>query len=48
MDHSKITNFQLQVKNIMVSKLGQLLVTLTRMIAHGHGDKAYVQYSNEL
>jgi hypothetical protein len=35
----------------MVSKLGQLgqlLVTLIRMIVHGHGDETFTQYSNEL
>ncbi len=32
----------------MISCLGQLPITLTRMIAHGHGDERYAQYSNEL
>jgi hypothetical protein len=32
----------------MVSRLAQLLVTLIGMIVHGHGDEAFVQYSNEL
>jgi hypothetical protein len=36
------------MKNKMVFKLGQLLVTLTGLIAHGHGDKTFIQYSNEL
>jgi len=36
------------MKNKMVSRLGQLLVTLTGMIAHGHEDKAFIQYFNEL
>jgi hypothetical protein len=31
-----------------MSGLGQLLVTLTRVIAHGQGDEAFVQYSNKL
>jgi len=48
MDHSKITFPRLQVKNKMVSELGQLPMTLTRMIAHGHGDKTFAQYFNEL
>jgi hypothetical protein len=48
MDHSKTTLPRLQMKNKMVFGLGQLLVTLTRMIAHGQGDEAFVQYSNEL
>jgi hypothetical protein len=46
MDHSKTILPWFQVKNKMVSGLGQLPVTLTRMI-HGHGDEAFVQYSNE-
>jgi hypothetical protein len=32
----------------MISKFHQLHVTLIGMIAHGHGDEIYVQYSNEL
>ncbi len=32
----------------MVFGLGQLLVTLTTMIAYEHGDEIFVQYSNEL
>jgi hypothetical protein len=48
MDHSKTTLPRLQVKNKIVSKLGQLLMTLIGIIAHGHGDKTYVQYFNEL
>jgi hypothetical protein len=48
MDHSKTFFCRLQVKNKMVFRLGQLLVTLIKMIAHGHGDKTLVQYSNEL
>jgi hypothetical protein len=32
----------------MVFELGQLLMTLTGMIIHGHGDKTFAQYSNEL
>jgi hypothetical protein len=32
----------------MVVWLSQLLITLTRMIIHGHGDEAFAQYSNEL
>jgi hypothetical protein len=30
----------------MVVGLGQLPMTLTNMIVHGHGDKAVPQYSN--
>jgi hypothetical protein len=48
MDHSKIALFQLQVKNKMVFELRQLLMTLIGMIIHGHRDKAFVQYFNEL
>jgi hypothetical protein len=48
MDHSKTTLFRLQVKKKMVSELGQLQMTLTRMITHGHGDEAFTQYSNEI
>jgi hypothetical protein len=32
----------------MVSELGYLLVTLIEMIAHGHGEEDFAQYSNEL
>jgi hypothetical protein len=41
MDHSKTILPWLQVKNKMVFRLGQLLVTLTGMIVHGHGDKTF-------
>ncbi len=48
MDHYKITFPWFQMKNKMVFGLGRLPVTLIGMIVHGHGDKAFVQYSNEL
>jgi len=48
MDHSKIAIPRLEVKNKMMARLGQLLVTLIGMKVHGHGDEAYVQYANEL
>jgi hypothetical protein len=32
----------------MISGLGQLPITLTGMIVHGHGDEKYAQYFNEL
>ncbi len=32
----------------MIYGLGQLLITFTSMIAHGHRDEKYAQYSNEL
>jgi hypothetical protein len=47
MDHSKIALPRLQVKNKMVSRLGQLSVTLTRMIVHGHGEETFIQFFNE-
>ncbi len=47
MDHSKTGLPQLQVKNKMVFELGQLPMTLIKMIVHVHGDKAFVQYFNE-
>jgi hypothetical protein len=30
------------MKNKMVSKLGQLPITLNGMIIHGHGDEAFI------
>ncbi len=36
------------MKNKMVSKLGQLPITLIEMIVHSHGNKAFIQYFNEL
>jgi hypothetical protein len=47
-DHSKIVKPRLEVKNKMMTRLGQLPITLIGMIVHGHGDEAYAQYSNEL
>jgi hypothetical protein len=34
--------------NKMICGLGQLPITLIGMIAHGHGNEKYVQYSIEL
>jgi hypothetical protein len=48
MDHFKTALPRFQVKNKVVSKLGQLLMTLIGMIVHGNGDKTFVQYFNEL
>jgi hypothetical protein len=48
MDHTKNALPRLQVCNKMISRLGQLLITLTSMIMHGHGDERIVQYFNEL
>jgi hypothetical protein len=41
MDHSKTTLLWLQMKNKMVFELGQLLMALIGMIAHGHGDEDF-------
>ncbi len=35
------------MKNKMVVGFDQLPITLVGMIAHGHDDEAFVQYSNE-
>jgi hypothetical protein len=48
MDHAKTTFPRLQVCNKMISSLGQLSITLTWMITHGHGDERYAQCYNEL
>jgi hypothetical protein len=48
MDHVKTMFPRLQVCNKMIFGLGQLPITLTRMITHGHGDERYAQCSNEL
>jgi hypothetical protein len=48
MDHANIALPRLQVCNKMISSLGQLPITLTGMIVHGHGDEKYAQYFNEL
>jgi hypothetical protein len=39
---------RLQVCNKTIFGLRQLLITLMGMIAHGHRDERYAQYSNEL
>jgi len=36
------------MKNKVVSELRLLPMTLIRMIIHGHGDKTFVEYFNEL
>jgi hypothetical protein len=46
MDHAKTTFPRFQVMNKMIFGLGQLLITPTGMIIHGHGDEKYVKYSN--
>jgi hypothetical protein len=38
----------LQVCNKMIFGFGQLPITFTNMIVHGHGDERYAQYYNEL
>jgi hypothetical protein len=48
MDHAKVALPRLQVCSKMIFGFGQLLVTLTSMIAHGHKDEIYAQYFNEL
>ncbi len=48
MDHGKTAFLRLQVANKMICGLRQLPITLTSMIAHGHGDERYAQYFNEL
>jgi hypothetical protein len=48
MDHIKIALPRLQMFNKMISRLGQLPITIVSIISHGHGDKKDVQYSNEL
>ncbi len=48
MDHVETAFPRLQVANKMIYGLGQLPITLTSMIAHGHRDEIYAQYSNEL
>jgi hypothetical protein len=45
MDHAKTTFLRLQVAKEMICGLRQLPITLTGMIAHGHGNE---KYSNEL
>jgi hypothetical protein len=42
MDHAKIVLPMLQVVNKMICGFGQLPITLTGMIVHGHGDERYV------
>jgi hypothetical protein len=49
MDHAKIAFPRLQMTNKMICRFGQLPnVTFIGMIAHGHGDDKYAEYSNEL
>jgi hypothetical protein len=48
MDHAKIALPRLRMCNKMIFGLGQLPITLTKMITHGHGDERYAQYSNKL
>jgi hypothetical protein len=46
MDRAKIALPRFQVMNKMIFRLGQLPITPTSMIIHGHGDEKYVTYSN--
>ncbi len=48
MDHATTVLSRLRVCNKMIYGLGQLLITFMSMIAHGHMDEKYAQYSNEL
>jgi hypothetical protein len=48
MDHGKTMLPRLQMCKKMIFWLGQLPITFKGMIAHGHGDERYAQYSNEL
>ncbi len=47
MDCAKTTLQRLVMANKMICRLGQLPITLMGMIAHGHGDERYAQYSIE-
>jgi hypothetical protein len=47
MDHEITTLPRLQMRNKIISRLGQLPITLTG-ITHDHMDERYAQYSNEL
>jgi hypothetical protein len=46
-DHSKIVISRLQFENKMVLGLYQLLITLIKIIVHGHENEEFVEYSNE-
>jgi hypothetical protein len=48
MDLAKIAVPRLQVCNKIIFGLGQLHVTFTCMITHGHRNERYAQYSSEL
>jgi len=48
MDHVKTSLPRLQVYNKMIYGLGQFPITFMGMIAHGHKNERYAQYSNEL
>jgi hypothetical protein len=49
--HDKMDHFKTIIPKLQVKKNGfwseQLPITFTNMIAHGHGDEAFAQYSNE-
>jgi hypothetical protein len=38
---------RLQVTNKMICGLGQLPITLTKMVVHGQGDERYARYFND-
>jgi hypothetical protein len=48
MDHSKTTSLQFSHKNKSTEAFMKLLVSVTGMIAHGHGDIRYAHYGLDL
>jgi hypothetical protein len=48
MDHTKTVIPRMQRITKATSRLGQILISLTGMLIHGHGDGAYAHYSTAL
>jgi hypothetical protein len=48
MDHMKTAIPQMQRITKATSRLGQIPISLTGMLIHGHGDGAYAHYSTAL
>jgi hypothetical protein len=48
MDHSKIAFLHFSHKNKAVDSFMKLLVVVTGMIAHGHGDLQYAYYGLDI
>jgi hypothetical protein len=48
MDHSKTASLHFSHKNKAIDSFMKLLVAMTRMIAHGHGDVRYVHYGLDI